>query len=386
MRAAEQAAAAPSGSIASAADEWPSIVVGFIGESRYQPQAVAALAGAMDAAQELGPVHRLHVTVAHRSPRVQTAAAQNEALQELFIDNTAGVLIHPIDAQVSAPLLTLLNRQRMPVVTLGTSVLLEGISASVVDDEEAIGSALAAEAFALLDGRSGRRSGGVAVLAGPKGVEPYAARARTATHLLRRSISYADYGAFYCEPNMTTALQTLQAVTAAERNEKLSAWICVGPWPLLGYHTDLPQAGGLAGFVVAGGLPQMLPHLEQGSVFSLVSPDYYARGYEGMRQVLLAQKSRSSAQSGGNSQPAPAVSQPQTTAAQGSATEQTAQSVAAEQTAQNPATESPATGQIAQGDEVVRVKILPRIIRRDNLPAYRQQWAQWLAQPMDATP
>lgn len=347
--AAEGVQAPRSGSIASAADEWPSVTIGFIGQSRYQPQAMAALAGAIDAARELGPQHRMHVSVAHRSPEAETVASQNEALRQLFVDDTAGVLINPVDAQSSAALLALLNRQRMPVVTFGTPDSVEGISAAVVDDQKAIGEALVAEAYRLLDARAGRRGGAIAVLAGPSGTEPYATRARVATARLQGSVRYTSYGTFNCEPNMSSALQTLRKVTAAERNESLNAWISVGGWPLQGHHADLPTNRALSGFVVAGGLPQMLPYLERGEVFSLVSPDYYGIGYEAMRQVLLAQQAR----------------RPSASAASGTLVPQGAAAVAA-----TPVQTAP------------RVQVLPRTINRENLAEYAAQWAQWLAQSM----
>lgn len=358
-----QSTSAPSaeGSIASAADEWPSLVIGFIGQSRYQPQTVAALAGAIDAARELGPEHRLHVSVEHRSPEAATAQAQNEALRQLFVGSTAGVLIHPVDGSASASLLALLNRQRMPVVTFATPEEIDGISAAVVDDQAAIGTALATEVSRLLDARVGRRSGAVAILAGPQGVQPYVERTDAALEQLARSTDYASYGTFNCEPTLNAALQTLQTVTAAERNDGLNAWISVGGWPLTGIHAGLPQNSALAGYVVAEGLPQMLPYLENGRVFALVSPDYYGVGYEAMRQVLLAQSARRA--EGDPAQAEPVVTQ-----------EGSAGSAKGEKTT--------TTVAVPQADAVVRVKVLPRIIRKANLKQYAGQWASWLAQPM----
>lgn len=373
--------AARGGGIASAADEWQRVMIGFVGHNRYEPQTAAALAGARAAAAELGPLHRLHVSVAAHSPDGASAQQQNEALRTLFVQGAGGVLINPVDSEASASVLLLLQRQRMPVVTFGNTDALEGISGSVVDDETAIGETLAREAFHFLAARRVRRGGGIAILAAPQGQEPYAQRQSAAGQVIGDSPDHTLYGVYPTQPDLGSALATLARVTAAERDDKLNIWLSLGGWPLRGDHANLPRGRDLVGIVAAGGLPRQLPYLARGEVLSLVSPDYYQLGYEAMRFVLEAQRDWRTTS---DEPEALATATDKPASATNAAV--AANRVAATNTTNATTEAAAATAEAAEdggtGSPVRRLKVPPRTIRQQGLDAYAAEWAQWLSQPM----
>ena len=255
--------------------------IGLIGKSQSNPVFQAAHAGARAAAKELGPRYGKTIEIDWRTPPLEDAQKQAEALSTLARSGVPAIALACSDANA-------LTKAIDDAIQLGALVMTFDSDAAQsrrltcygTDDLECGRRVMAELAQAMGE------KGTVAILAGNQTAPNLQVRVRGVREELARhpGMRLLDDGIFYHEETPELAAQRVQS--AQSTHPEIQGWAMVGGWALFTKNA-LPWPPGQVKVVAVDALPAQLHYLESGHVAVLLAQDCHGWGRKSV-EVLLA--------------------------------------------------------------------------------------------------
>lgn len=261
---------------------WERYSVAFIGKGSDNAAFTPARQGARNVAKVLEHEHNLAITIHDLTPGAGEYADQTASLKEAFMLNVDAILISVQDPEAIAPVLDLLSRQDVVVVTFDGDAPASQRLATIETDERALGQA-AMQQLAEKMPRGGR----VAILAGPEEDAVMKQRLAGAQAVLEEHDDISTQQVIHCASDFQSAVDALSQTVAEDRDQEIDAWLLLGRWPLMGAAT-LPWDPKRTPCVSVDALPRMLPYLAKEEIDVLVAQLYYRWGYLAMETAINA--------------------------------------------------------------------------------------------------
>jgi len=256
------------------------IKIGLIGKSKSNPVFIAAYAGARVAAQELGNKMGVEVSIEWKTPEIEDANKQSEAIESLIKLGVAGIAISCSDASTVTPSINKAVEMNIPVVCFDSDAPKSKRFAYYSINNETMGKMMMAEMAALLV-----EKGTIAILGGNKNAPNLQARINAVINELNNypQIKLAENGVVYNEEVPEKAAEIVNKVQTSLPG--IDGWIFVGGWPLF-IKNALKWSPGKVKIVACDALPSELDYLENGYVQVLLAQHCFLWGYKSVELLL----------------------------------------------------------------------------------------------------
>ncbi|WP_309385981.1 sugar ABC transporter substrate-binding protein [Cerasicoccus frondis] len=250
---------------------WERYTVAYIGERRDDPINGAVIHGARQAADILEHEYNLEITILDLTPK--TPAGQEQALLDAYVKGAKAVILNPAQSGDSQKALEVLEQQQVRVITIDHDTP-EALRWFHIESDY---DSMAETAFNAMLERMPRRGGQVAILSGDLDNPINASRLALIQRLANESPKVSIQGVYACQEDLSDSLTVLRTTEAGDRDEEITGWILLGPWPLMG-AAPLPWTPGETRCVLIDALPQNLGYLARGQVDALVAETYFEWG------------------------------------------------------------------------------------------------------------
>ena len=251
--------------------------IGIVGCDQGDASYQATQCGAQDAARALSAQYSIDVELLNATPSPEQGESQTTSLAELFVENADGFLISPEAPERIRGSIEFAQAQGQQVVLFEHQLEdLQPLAALVADEVEA--GRLAAQAILKTLPTKGR----VAILTSEQADAGIHDRLQGA----RAALGYRRIEKIVpCAPNYAAAIAAIRATQAADRNHRITGWLFLDDWPLLGMPA-LPWKAGELSCVAIQSSPSALMYIDQGYVNALIVHPYYEWGHASMTALV----------------------------------------------------------------------------------------------------
>jgi ribose transport system substrate-binding protein len=258
------------------------IVIGMVAKSQSNAVFQAAYAGALAAAQELGPKYNAEVTIDWQTPPEEDAQKQAQAIEALTGAGVQGIAVSCTEARTVTPAIDKAVRRGIPVMCFDSDASASKRFAYYGTDDLSCGQRVMAELAKSMGDK-----GTIAILGGNQGAPNLTNRIKGVKDELARhpnmKLLEASGGIFYHQETPEKAAEAVQA--AQNANPSIEGWAMVGGWPLFTANA-LNWPPGKVKVVSVDALPAQLPYLKSGHVELLLAQDCYGWGHRSV-EILL---------------------------------------------------------------------------------------------------
>ncbi len=251
--------------------------IGIVGRDQEDPIYQAAQQGAQAAALELSKKYSIDVELRIYTPDKTQGGSQTTSLAELFIENADGLIISPQDTNAVRASINFALEQGQQIVFFERQLdNCEPLAAILADEVEA--GRLAGRAILKELPTKGR----IAILTSQvPGTE-----LQQRMEGLREVLGYRRIQTTVaCEPNYQSAIETIRAAEANDRNDLIKGWVFLEDWPLLGMPA-LPWKANELPVVAIQSSPSAFIYVDQGYLDALIVHPYYDWGYQSVESLV----------------------------------------------------------------------------------------------------
>lgn len=256
------------------------VIIGMVAKSQSNAVFMAAYAGALAAAKDLGAARGITVEIDWQTPPDEDAQKQAEAIEQLARRGVKGIAVAASVAETVTPAIN-------KAVELGAAVMCFDSDAPASKrfcffgtDDIRCGEAVMTELAAAMGGK-----GIIAILAGNQAAPNLQNRVKGVLSCLERypAITLIDDGVYYHPETPEQAAETLNR--AQTNHPEITGWALIGGWPLF-TRGALRWPPGSVKVVAVDALPDELLYLQSGHVEVLLAQDCFGWGYKSVSVLL----------------------------------------------------------------------------------------------------
>jgi ribose transport system substrate-binding protein len=252
--------------------------LGMIGKSQGNQFFMAAHAGALDGAKELGAKYGLNIKIDWRTPNEEDAQKQAETIEQLVLAGADGIIVSCSDANKLTDAINRAVARGIPVVTFSGDAPASKRLVSIGIDDFQCGEQTFEELAKLLNGR-----GVVAAIDGNPNAANLQQRAAGFRAAAKKYPNIKLLDVYYHKETPQDAVAKIEQVMQA--NPDITGWGFLGGWPM---YTDnaLKWAPGTIKAVSVDAMPPQLPYVRSGHVQLLLGQDVYGYGYRSVERLI----------------------------------------------------------------------------------------------------
>lgn len=255
-------------------------VIAFVGAGQNDPLWPILRAGAERFEREQGLVE-----VHYAAPPVVSPEQQIALIRSLINPSLRGVCVQVIDPNSLGPVLTQARQSGAQIVTIMRRVENIRVDGHVGYDQEAIGKALADATVRYLNSQ-----GSIMILRDGGPDRAMRNRYESFMDVIKPVLGIERWAEAECEGDPLRARREIVSLSA--RFPRLSAWVSMAPWPLMGYSlgsapstapavaSPLPAGCTL---ITCGSEPWMWPYIESGLCPFVVGFNYADAGLKALQ-------------------------------------------------------------------------------------------------------
>ena len=248
--------------------------IAFIGAQSNQARYQAAYVGARDAALELSRQYSIDLEVVELTPKANEDQVQ--ALAQAFVIEADGIILSPSSGVNLIPSLEYAESMGQSIVFFEHGLNDWSPSFEILADEFEIGRLMGERLLRELPTQTR-----VAILH----ADPETPALSERLQGIRSALGYRRIEKVVTTaPDYASAIATIQATEAADKNDQISGWVFMEDWAMTGFPA-LPWQPGTKPTITLCTNPTTLLYLQQGYVQSLITQPYYDWGYQSLQKL-----------------------------------------------------------------------------------------------------
>ena len=260
------------------ADAKDKYTIGLVAKSQSNPVFQAARVGAEQAAKDLGKKHGIQIKIDWRTPNVEDAQKQAEAIEQLVLSGADGIAVSCSDANKLTDAINSAVKNGVPIATFDSDAPASKRFVTFGVDDIKCGEQIMDELGKIMGGK-----GVVAILAGNQNAPNLQKRVQGVKNAAKKFPGIKIRETYYHAETPQDAAAKVEQVM--QSNPDITGWAMIGGWPLF---TDnaLKWKPGTVKCVAVDALPPELAYLRSGHVQLLLAQQCFEWGYRSVEHIV----------------------------------------------------------------------------------------------------